>query len=176
MKNLCAFAPLRQKSINKTIALAICTLLLAGCATAPAFDTRGADPGLTPDRAVADIEASAGRRVAWGGTILDARNLRDATQLEVLAYPLDRDGRPRRERAPLGRVWVIKAGYLETADFAAGRAVTAIGTLTEARTATVGEMELVYPVLTAERVQLWSERADRVEPRLHFGIGITIGN
>lgn len=160
----------------KTIALATCALLLVGCATAPGLDSRGVDTGLTPGRAVADIQTSAGKRVAWGGTILDARNLRDATQLEVLAYPLDSGGRPQRDRAPLGRVLVVKVGYLETADFAAGRAVTAIGTLKEARKATVGEMELVYPVLSAEQIHLWPERADRAEPRLHFGIGITIGN
>lgn len=149
-------------------------LALSACAKdKPADD--GIDRALTPTRAAADIGTSRGQRVRWGGVIINATNLKDSTQLEVLAYPLDRDGRPRREENPLGRFLAFKDGYLETVDYAPGRLITLTGPVQDTRIRKLGEADYTYPILLADDLRLWNNKAPREEPRFHFGIGVGVG-
>lgn len=149
------------------------TALLGACAGAPALDTAGVDRALTPVMAAADT-AARGRLVQWGGVIVATRNLKDSTQLEVLAYPLTDGGAPDPKREALGRFLLLRPGYLETLDFAPGRAVTAVGAIQETRRLCIDDSEQTVPVLNAEQVRLWPRGYDS-EPQLHFGIGISIG-
>lgn len=151
----------------------VAVLLLGGCATA--FDIGGADTTLTPQQAASAIDATRDKTVAWGGMIVDARNLADRTQLEVLAYPLDDRNRPDRDAKPTGRFLAVHPGYLETADYKEGRLVTVIGTIVESRTGTVGEARYVYPVVNVTGLRLWpTAQQEAAEPRFHFGIGVGI--
>lgn len=165
-----------QLSIRSTfISLIGATLLALGaCARdKPAED--GIDRALTPTRAAADIGTSRGHRVRWGGVIINATNLKDSTQLEVLAYPLDRDGRPRREENPLGRFLAFKDGYLETVDYAPGRLITLTGPVQDTRIRKLGKADYTYPILLADDLRLWDSRPSRGEPRFRFGIGVGVG-
>jgi len=147
--------------------------LLGACAGAPAFDTEGVDRALTPAMAAADA-AARGRRVQWGGVIVAASNLKDSSQLEVLAYPLTDGGAPDIKHEALGRFLLLRPGYLETVDFAPGRAVTAVGTIQETRRLRIDAGEQAVPVLSAGQLQLWPRDYDST-PQLHFGIGVSIG-
>ncbi|HLQ24425.1 MAG TPA: Slp family lipoprotein [Acidiferrobacterales bacterium] len=151
-------------------------LLLTACATNPKWDIRGVDKNITPAKAVTDIQATRGRIAQWGGVIIGAQNLKDATQLEVLAYPLDEAGRPKQGTAPLGRFLALKNGYLETVDWAAGRLATFIGPVQDARAGAIGETNYTYPVLTVQQSYLWPKTSNNTEPRFHFGIGIGLHN
>jgi len=148
-------------------------VLCVACATRPAFDLSGVDAALTPAKAAADIDAARGHRVEWGGVIVSARNLRDHTDLEVLAYPLDRSARPQLDAKPLGRFMLMKPGYLETVDYAPGRLLTAVGPVTAARDGTVGEAPYRFALMTAEQLRLWPAWMPRSsQPRIQFGVGI----
>lgn len=147
--------------------------LLGGCATA--YDVGNAELTLTPQQAAAAIDRARDRTVAWGGVIVDARNLADRTQLELLAYPLDCRNRPDRDAQPVGRFLALHPGYLETADYKPGRLVTAVGKVTETRTGTVGEARYVYPVLSVTALKLWpTEQQEATQPRFHFGVGVGV--
>lgn len=148
---------------------------LAGCAK-DRTDDPSIDKSLTPARAANNIDASRGHKVRWGGVIVSSSNLQDASQLEVLSYPLDEDGRPQRDEEPLGRFIAQKSGYLETLDYAPGRLVTVTGPVQTTRTGKLGEAQYTYPVINADEMQLWQTRAPRAEPRFHFGIGVGIGH
>lgn len=151
------------------------TLLLAACATAPPFDISATDPNLTPDRAVANIEAARGQRVAWGGVVIDTRNLKDATEIEVLGFTLDRSARPDTGASPQRRFLLVHQGYLEPADYRNGRLISAVGTITGIREGKVGEATYVYPVLQAEQLYLWPiGDGRRTDPRVHFGVGVGV--
>jgi outer membrane lipoprotein len=147
-------------------------LLLTACATSPKWDVGAVDKSITPAKAVTGIQATRGRIVQWGGVIISAKNLKDATQLEVLAYPLDESGRPKQGTEPLGRFLAVKTGYLETADWAPGRLATFIGPVQETRAGTIGETNYTYPVLAIQQSYLWPKATNSTEPRFHFGIGI----
>jgi len=156
--------------------LVIAALVLAGCATTKTFNTEGIDLSLSPRRASVESEALKGKLVLWGGVIIASANLKDSTQIEILAYPLDSSQRPMVEDQALGRFLAIQPGYLETTDYAQGRQITVTGTLGVTRTGRVGESEYVYPVVNISQHQLWSKEGEYVEPRVRFGIGVMIRN
>lgn len=160
----------RTRSI---LAATVIASALGACATP--FDVGTADRKTTPQQATADLGAVRGRTVAWGGVIVHAKNLQDATQIEVLGYPLDLDNRPDTKAAPLGRFLALHPGYLETADYNAGRLLSVVGSITETREGTVGEARYVYPVLAATRLHLWPKETQQpADTQFHFGIGIGI--
>jgi len=163
---------LRRIAVLVTVSLGALALL-SGCATP--IDVGQAERNVTPREAAQNVALVKDRPVAWGGTVVNGKNLATSTQFEVLAYPLDGNNRPKADAAPLGRFIVVHPGYLETADYAPGRLITVVGPVTETRTGKVGEAQYVYPVVNADRLHLWPQQSQApAEPRIHFGIGIGI--
>ena len=147
-------------------------LLLSGCSQLPEFDTQQVDKGLLPTQVAADMKTHRGKNVMWGGAILSGKNLKDATRLEVLAYPLDSDGWPERDQKPLGRFIVSQKGYLETADYAKGRFITVVGTVIEVEKGKVGDSAYTFPVIQVRQLHLWEQIDRKSGSRFHFGVGV----
>lgn len=147
-------------------------LMLAGCASSPKFDTSQVDQSLTPQAVNAEPQESKGKSVLWGGTILDTRNLEDSTQIELLAYPLNSSQRPIQSSKPLGRFIVRQAGYLEPTTYAQGRLLTVLGSVGDSQPGKVGAANYTYPVILADKIQLWSPESEGSNSTFHFGIGI----
>jgi outer membrane lipoprotein len=172
LKRVIAITQDRPGSIRSLTGFIVLGLLLTACATNPKWDVSGVEKNTTPAKAVANIQAARGHIVQWGGVIIGAQNLKDATQLEVLAYPLDEAGRPKQDAEPLGRFLALKNQYLETVDWAAGRLATFIGPVQDTRAGAIGETNYTYPVLAIQQSYLWPKAANYTQPRFHFGIGI----
>lgn len=151
---------------------AAATLALAGCATVPAVPVDGARFDLPPYRAV---EANTGRAdVVWGGMIVTVRNRVDATEIEVLAYPLDRRLRPIIAAPSEGRFIATVPGYLEPRDWPEGRFLTLRGRLVGAREAPIDERPYRFPRVEARALHRWPAGFQQRRPRVSFGIGIGI--
>lgn len=148
-------------------------LLLTACAATPPLDTRGVDARTTTRQAVATPDALRGRKILWAGVIVQGSNQADSTQLEVLAYPLRSNNRPAIDAAPLGRFLIVQQGYLETVDYAPGRALTVIGALDGLRHGKIGAADYDYPVVRAQQLRLWpvTNKTD-TEPKFHIGVGV----
>jgi outer membrane lipoprotein len=149
--------------------------LLSGCASTPEFDTSQVDRSLTPQSVIAEPEISHGKVALWGGTILDTRNLKDRTQIEVLAYPLDAGYRPVLESKPLGRFIIKHSGFLEPATYAQGRLLTVSGSISDMQNGKVGETTYSYPVISDHQLHLWPQTGNSNRSNVHFGVGIGIG-
>lgn len=146
--------------------------LLVSCASTPAFDTSQVDRSLTPQSVTAEPALNRGKTALWGGTILDTRNLKDSTQIEVLAYPLNSFHRPLQENKPLGRFIILHRGYLEPTSYAQGRLLTVLGKVSGSQSGKVGKSSYTYPVISAQQLHLWSPLDERSRTSFHFGIGI----
>jgi outer membrane lipoprotein len=154
--------------------LFLAALLFGGCATR--FDLGTAEHHITPQQAANNIGLVQNKTIAWGGIIVASKNLASQTQLEVLSYPLDEHGRPEREAKAGGRFIALQPGYLELANFAEGRLVTMIGTVSETRAGSVGEAHYVYPVLAIKNLFLWpTPEEEASKPQFHFGVGVGVG-
>ena len=158
----------------KMIWLPALAALLAACASGPKFDDRGASKDLTPQQAAAAIDAARGKRVIWGGVVLATNNLKDSTQIEVLGYPLDRSYRPDDTAAPTARFLVVKPGYVETADYVAGRLISISGEVEGTRVGQIGEVSYTYPIVRPDNIYLWPRQGREPDSRVHFGLGIGI--
>ena len=149
---------------------------LAGCATGPAFDTSRIDKSVTPRSAVAELAATTGKSVLWGGVILSTDNLEHSTRIEVLAYPLDSDQMPQRDRDPMGRFILEHKGFLEPASYAEGRMLTTVGTVSGTQVGKVGDSDYTYPVIDTSELYLWPKDSEYGSgSNVHFGIGVGIG-
>ncbi len=134
---------------------------LAGCATVPPVydpirdsDFRG--PTLAAAREQPD--AFLQTQVRWGGALARVDNRRDETWLEIVEQPLQDNGRPASADDSGGRFLARVAGFLDPAIYATGRPITVVGVLADPAPGQVGEYRYTYPVVLAERHQLWSER------------------
>lgn len=152
--------------------------LLVGCAAGPRFKTAQVDTALTPQQAAAADKSVWGRRVLWGGVIVNTENLPQLSRVEVLAYPLTSDQEPDTKATALGRFLISRRGYLESADYAPGRLVTVTGEIIGTRFGKVGEANYTYAVVQPSGLYLWPKESERGyydnRPQIHFGIGVIL--
>jgi len=117
-------------------------------------------------------EKFTGKLLMVGGTIVDTKNLKEGTQIEVLQSPLDGEGRPSLSDQTGGRFLVVTQTYLDAAVFHRGRSVTIIGEVAGSKVQPLGEIQYRYPVLTAKELHLWSPSSG---PRFSIGVGLYRG-
>jgi len=159
----------------KSFFILLLSILFTACASSP-FDQTGVNRALSP--ALANTSPNYyGQTALWGGLIIQSRNMKDSSEIEVLAYPLDADGEPNRNTEPQGRFFIQHSGYLETAQYAAGRWVSVLGTVKPPVKGKVGSADYTFAVIQSRQLQLWPEtsRSDS-NTSFHFGIGIGIHN
>lgn len=160
---------------GRSIILLAACLVVSACATSP-LDTSRVDSQATPRRIVEDMPGQRGRRVQWGGQIVSITNQEQSTLVEVLSYPLGRDGLPNTYRKPTGRFVLRRGEFLEPQDYAPGRLLTVVGTVQSLVGTSVGETELAVPLVRAEQLKLWDDQYEsRSRPRFGFGVGISVG-
>jgi len=161
--------------MKKILILLFLTGLIGACGT-PAFFLRDVNKNLTLSMAVNDFEHMKSQYAFWGGIILSGKNLKDTTEFEVLAYPLNNYGEPLLDTHSYGRFVVVNQGYLELGEYAQDRRVTVVGELTATRKGKVGDSDYSYPVLNARQLKLWIDEPEVIyqDPNFgfHFGIGI----
>jgi outer membrane lipoprotein len=132
---------------------------LTACATPEAL--KGEFPEITPTTAVTSIEVQpVGTKVRWGGPILSLDNQSNKTCFEVLALPLDVQGKPRETDKSEGRFLACKSGFTEPEVYKPGRLLTIVGTVSAIEKRKVGEHEYTYPSLAADTVYLWPKEPE----------------
>lgn len=161
------------------LAMVLAGLLMAGCASGPGFFGDHINTALQP-REVSQSGAQGGdevhgETVLWGGRVIQVSPGVDATTLEVVAFPLQRDQRPNDKKDSIGRFLIRHAGYLEPEDYREDRLITVTGTIEGTHEGLVGDAPYRYPVIQAEQLYLWPERqAAQQQPRVQFGVGVGI--
>jgi outer membrane lipoprotein len=147
--------------------------MLSACATSPGFRLEQIDYNLTPKNVLQVDEQARGHQVLWGGTILSSKNFTDHTRLEVLAYPLDKEGRISTDAEPLGRFYALHSGYLETAEYSKNRWLSLTGTYIGLENGKVGSADYTFPVVNVKQTYLWTEDSmSSGSSNVHFGIGV----
>ena len=131
-----------------------------------------ADLSLHFGTVVGNPTAYTGQVVLWAGTILEATNLPEATRLIILHFPRGSRDRPLTHRGTGGRFIVLAPGYLETAVYRAGRAITVVGEIRDQQELPLGDTTYRYPVLEPRELYLWQEGYDVSRVRFGFGLGL----
>jgi outer membrane lipoprotein len=142
---------------------------LHGCSSQPVRPI--AERLITPQQASSMRPADIKSLVQWGGVIIESRNLRETTEIQILAYPLDENGRPDTDADSIGRFIAQKPGYLEGMEYRPGREVTASGKVSAIRQGRVAERDPSFPILLSDDITLWPKHKPRSRPRIRFGVG-----
>lgn len=154
----------------------VAAIALAGCVTDPFAGKLppDLDRSVAPDRAVSKANDLRNQAVLWGGEIVSVHNLKDTTEIAVLAYPLDSDSFPDVSKHTTGRFIVRYPGFLDPLDYGPGRLVTVLGRLDGVDKGKVGEAPYTFPVVKSSTLHLWS-RHRSPRSNVMFGIGVGIG-
>ena len=130
--------------------------LLAACAHPISKEFRSqVDPAVSLNQILLSPNKYVGKKVVLGGTIVQTRNLKDMTEIEVVEKNLDASGYPNFGYESRGRFVFRKQGYLEAETFAQGRIVTGGGTVVATQTGKIDDAEYEFPVIEVEELKLW---------------------
>lgn len=149
-------------------------LLLVACAT-PVFK----DVSRVIRVSAIDVQQSPeqynGAQIVWGGRIVGFNNLEDRSEVEVVAFPVDRGQQPITDAPSEGRFLLVLPGYVEALDYEVGRHLTVQGTVFGTFAGRVQEHDYLFPLVrgTAVHVWPWGFMLDR-KPRISIGVGVGI--
>ncbi|KKN47463.1 hypothetical protein LCGC14_0662640 [marine sediment metagenome] len=131
-------------------------LVLTACSSvSPQIQFAAAD-ALQLKQAAADIDASIGKTVRWGGKIISVSNEQDQSSLQIVQFPLSYIGRPVESKASQGRFIVQTTKFLDPEVYKKDELVTVVGTLTSSQVIQVDQKKLTLPVLEMTETHRWS--------------------
>lgn len=158
--------------MSKPLSLLLCAALLSACATPLPYP---AAPATSPPpfEVAESIDAHLEREVLWGGMILEVTPRERWTELEVLAFPLDRRQQPLPHLADEGRFILVVAGFADPLEYAPGRFVTVPGRITGLRRGTLRNEDHAWPMVDALSFRLWPREFRQNERRWSVGVGVS---
>jgi len=157
------------------IVIALLLMTLSACTTLESSAPAG-NRSISPDQVVRGTFLPSTSPIEWGGVIVGLDNLKQTTELQIIAYPLMRNGQPDTDEAPMGRFIAISEGYLESGDYTRGRRVTVSGTLDSVRNGKIGQADYKFPVLITQQIHLWpKQQVGGSTPSFNFGFGVGSG-
>jgi outer membrane lipoprotein len=151
-------------------------LALAACAPAPIYKAAPDAVAAQPFQVAQSPEQFARRPVIWGGRIVGVNNLADHSEVEILAYPLDKSQRPQANDSGGGRFIAVMPGYVEALDYPAGGLITLSGRLEGSRAGKVGQADYVFPLVQVNQSHVWTaDEMNKGKNNVHFGVGVGVG-
>jgi outer membrane lipoprotein len=106
----------------------------------------------------AEPEKFKGRLVVLGGQVLQAKRLKEGTQVEVLQLPLDRSDVPVTTLTESkGRFLAFYTDFLDPATLPAGTFVSMVAEVTGVKSQPLDEVEYTYPTVKINTLKIWPE-------------------
>jgi outer membrane lipoprotein len=116
-------------------------------------------------------ESYKGRVLVLGGEVLNAKRLRDGTQIELLQLPIEDGERPSHDRQQSqGRFLALQQEFLDPATMVQGTRVTIVGEVSGSKTDHLDDVEYRYPTLIVKHLHVW-----RVQSSSQRQPGFSIG-
>lgn len=150
--------------------IVLACIALGGCAT-PAFRD-SPPPGPPPAEVAAAPERYHDAAVVWGGKIIAVDNLAQTTDVQIVAYPLDRNQRPDTRAPSIGRFVLAVPGYAEAMDYPPGRWLSVRGRVVGSEVRRIQERDVVHPRIAADDVHRWPREFPDEHGHWTFGIGV----
>lgn len=138
-------------------------VILPGCAPVISKGLMNEAQKMGFDEILRDPDAQKGKIVILSGIILDSKNTKEGTMLEILQTPAEPSGRPRDIDESKGRFMALYKGFLDVAVYRRGREVTVGGEVIGKKKLPLGEISYIYPLIQAKELHLWPvEKEERI--------------
>lgn len=134
----------------------LAVILLAGCSTLSKEARRGADRKLTIDQVQSSPETYKGRKVIWGGLIIQTENLEEFSQIEVLETELTIEDIPTDGKSR-GRFLIRTPRYIDPDIFRKDKRITVVGTIKGTQAGKIGKMNYAYLVIEPLEMKLFED-------------------
>jgi outer membrane lipoprotein len=143
-------------------------LSLPGCANSDLVPTH-LQSQISRDVSFGDIKADPerfkGRVVVIGGHVLNAKRLKNLTEVEVLQLPLNRSDQPVANlMTSKGRFLAFSHNVTDPAAFPLGRSVSMVAEVLGSQTAVVDDTTYSYPVFTMKMFRVWPKSQQYARP------------
>ena len=158
-----------------SIITALIAVALYSCALTPKLNVTDVNSKTAPAVAALSFDQHHGQIVHWGGRIVDIRNEKEKTVMEIVSYPLRANGNPIESRETMGRFMLESPGYLEPVEYAPGRYITAVGEITRTTQSRVGKAVYTLPVIQVRQLHLWPQQRRSSDFLPHISIGVGFG-
>jgi outer membrane lipoprotein len=151
----------------------VSVLFAAGCGPVISKSLRDqVDNNLTFSEVSKFPDAHKGAVVVWAGVIIEAKNTREGTLLEILQRQADFFGAPEEADRTEGRFLALYPSYLDVAVYSKGREVTVGGEVHGRRVMPLGEIQYTYPLVLAKEIYLWPDASrERLAPYPYYPWG-----
>jgi outer membrane lipoprotein len=141
--------------------VAILSLIAVGCSSSPAGIPESLEPQIDRNVTFTEVltspESYKDRLILLGGEVLNARRLKEGTQVELLQLPLNKYQEPTTDLTQSqGRVLVLHQEFLDPATLTPGMLVTFVGEVSGAVIGKIDEVDYRYPTLTVKHWHVWS--------------------
>lgn len=155
---------------KKLLVLLTGVLLIYSCSHVISKDSRDlVDETVSAEALFANPDVYKGKTVILGGFIVKTTNVRNGSYVEVVQNPLDFRGRPRTKDRSYGRFLVLADGFIDTAIFSPGRALSVAGEVLGTTTQALGEMRYPYLLIKSREMHIISQTPGMP---VHIGIGV----
>jgi outer membrane lipoprotein len=140
-----------------------CLLFLGACTSMPPVIKDFSAVDIPYQLISQDINSYQDAPIRWGGKIINVENETDISLVQVLFYPLDRNGYPQTNEVSEGRFAIETSDFLDPAIFTVETIITVVGTVKGEIDRIVGKKNIRIPLVSAEAMHLWREdyRGDR---------------
>lgn len=134
----------------------VSVLLITGCAPVISKQVREqVRTDITFKDALNDPESYKGQMIIASGIIIEAKNTKEGTLLQVLQRPAGLRGQPKDVDETGGRFLALVNRYLDVYVYAKGREVTIAGEVRGKRVLPLYETEYTYPLIHVKEIYLW---------------------
>lgn len=138
------------------VILIMLLLPMAGCAPVISKQVREqVKPDTTFTAVLNDAERYQGQMIVLSGVIVDAKNTKEGTLLQVLQRPAGFRGQPKDVDKTEGRFLALDNRYLDVYVYAKGREVTVAGEVLGKRTLPLDTTDYTYPLIRVKELYLW---------------------
>lgn len=139
----------------KNFVLVVITLFIfAGCTSISKQTLREVDKDITIEMVQEHPDKYIGKKVLWGGTVLNSENLEKVSEVEVLESDLAYDNSPK-DGTSHGRFLIQTKRYLDSQIYKENKRITVAGTVKGIETRRIGQMEYPYPVVEPLEMRLF---------------------
>lgn len=146
------------KSIRLAMVVLAC-VVMAACTRVLSDEARRlVDPTVTFAGLKANPEAYLGKFVMLGGVIVDTKNSREGSQIEIMEVKLDDNGVPGDTFRSEGRFMATSGQFLDAVIFKPGRLVTLVGEIKGKKVQPLDEVNYHYPVVAIKEIHVWKSQ------------------